>query len=442
MKSLERNALIRLALFLLIGLLIGKEFDAIISGVLISLACYTCFFIADYFLFLRWLDNPQRKFLPIFSGSWLPITQRLERERIASDSSYHELEEEQLFFIKAFNAIESAVVVIDNQYRIEWANKTANRLMNINDKLDRGQIITQLYRSPEFDNFIQSADHLKRSLELKSAHHNDLWLRIEAARFETSILIFARDVTEEVKMETIRTDFVGNVSHELKTPLTVITGYLDAMESNLDAIPAPWIKAISSMKEQSVRMNDMVTDLLWLTKLESIPPDSELELVPMENLLRGIVDEARLAKPEAELSLELIEGDNIKPNFKVLGSYNELRSAFSNIIFNAIKYGGETPSVTIQCCQYFKTIEISVSDNGEGISPEHIPRLTERFYRVDDSRTSTTGGTGLGLAIVKHILNRHDGTLRITSKIGKGSRFACVFPITRIVNEKPSVSQI
>ncbi len=222
----------------------------------------------------------------------------------------------------------------------------------------------------------------------------------------------------------MRKDFVANVSHELRTPLTVITGYLETLADNVEGVNPRWLRPLQQMQQQAERMQNLLNDLLLLAKLEATDYPSDSLPIQLEPLLTSIRNDAIAlsANRQHQISLE------VEPGLSLRGSEAELRSAFSNLAFNAVKYSPDGSSVCIRAWQDAQGIHVAVQDSGIGIEARHIPRLTERFYRVDASRASTTGGTGLGLAIVKHVLLRHRGNLAISSSLGHGSLFSCHFP--------------
>ncbi len=249
-------------------------------------------------------------------------------------------------------------------------------------------------------------------------------LRVEITGFgEGERLLFIRDVSGAVRMEQMRRDFVANVSHELRTPLTVISGYLGTFLMNTADLPERYVKPLQQMDQQAQRMEHLLKDLLWLSRIESDKHEDEREFIDIGGLLHELRDELAEAYPESVMVLD------IATEQRVYGDYRELYSAVSNLAINAIKYSRDSSPVTISWSLQGDKCLLQVRDRGIGIDPVHIPRLTERFYRVDDSRSSATGGTGLGLAIVKHAAATHGAQLKIESKLGEGSTFTLVFPV-------------
>jgi two-component system phosphate regulon sensor histidine kinase PhoR len=248
----------------------------------------------------------------------------------------------------------------------------------------------------------------------------------------SQLMMVVRDVTLIKQLEEMRRDFIANVSHELRTPLTVMSGYLEMFDPDMAPPPAMWGKAQQTMLEQCKRMASLVEQLLALARIEnSDKPDFEEE-VDISDMLMNIYREAEQLNQEKHHSIEL----NVDESINIIGKEQELRSAFSNLVFNAIRYTPEGGEIIITWRKNGRGVEFSVEDNGDGIAPEHIHRLTERFYRVDQARSRDTGGSGLGLAITKHVLSRHDSHLNISSKVGEGSVFSFSFSNERIKNKR------
>ena len=303
---------------------------------------------------------------------------------------------------------------------------------------DTNQQLTNLIRVPEFIRYFESGDYLQ-SLHLESPHNSHYHLQINVTSFgRGSRLLFARDMTENNRLQEMRKDFVANVSHELRTPLTVINGYLETLSYRADhpddvnggGDELRWRRAIEQMLVQSHRMETLIKDLIILSRLESVPESvqqDEIELRPMLEMVREEVLAA--VKGERDISIDCDD------SLHLLGNGDELHSAITNLVMNAAKYTGDKGQILIRWYGDQHHVYLSVEDDGEGIDSYHFPRLTERFYRVDKSRSIDTGGTGLGLAIVKHILLHHQAELRISSTLGKGSTFSCVFPRLRAVAE-------
>jgi two-component system phosphate regulon sensor histidine kinase PhoR len=314
------------------------------------------------------------------------------------------------------------VVIVAEQGTIQWFNEAAGQLLDLRDPEDIGQPILHLVRIPEFHRYFLRGDY-RKPLEYRTNGENRRFLQLQITRFgDGDRLLFLRDVTDVVRTEQVRRDFVGNVSHELRTPLTVISGYLGTILDNGRDLNPSLVRALEQMSQQADRMENLLKDLLWLSRIESERKQERRERVDIPCLLLELADELRTTHPGRVIELE-VETDE-----KVTGDYRELYSAVSNLVLNALKYSDRDCPVRVSWRREGAQCLLSVRDQGIGIDSVHFPRLTERFYRVDDSRSSTTGGTGLGLAIVKHVAAAHEAQLRIESELGRGSEFTLVFP--------------
>ncbi len=322
-------------------------------------------------------------------------------------------------------ALNDAVVMMDEDGNLDWWNRSAERLLGFSAPADRGHPITHLLRHPRFRKYF-SACAYQEPLEMLSPIDETRWLQFSITLFgKGERLLVCRDVTRLHNLEEMRKDFVANVSHELRTPLTVIRGYLETLLDHAELVPGGerWKRALTQMQQQTERMGSLVSDLLLLSRLETDLQPSEPQNIALTPLLNHIVNDAKaLSQGRHVISLEL------EPDSTLAGFETELHSAFSNLVFNAVKYspGGQ---IRIRWWTDAHGGHLAVEDQGNGIDPKHIQRLTERFYRVDKGRSIQTGGTGLGLAIVKHVLLRHSAQLEIQSQLGKGSCFTCHFPM-------------
>lgn len=326
----------------------------------------------------------------------------------------------------SFVALSDAVVMITGNGTIEWCNPAASKLLGLKYPQDRGLVLVNLIRDPAFIHYFDSEDYTD-TLTIRSPMRPDVYVQYHITLFgQRSRLLFARDVTKIQQLEQMRTDFIANVSHELRTPLTVISGYLETLISMSDEMPKAWQKAMGQMQDQAEQMQGLVRDLILLSQLESVKQEPG-EPIAMQGLLDAVL-KAGEASSQGRHQISL----KVSCHDAVIGRYNELFSAFTNILYNAVKYTDEGGEISIRYYHNGDGVVFAVDDNGIGIEPQHIPRLTERFYRVDTSRSKETGGTGLGLAIVKHVLMRHHAELKISSTLGKGSTFAAYFPSDQI----------
>ena len=407
-----------LLLFLLaggIGALVGE----VVAGLFIAALVQIGSWFYQLWRVSKWLQLPERE-PPEAWGIWgeffdsiyhLKRHDREERDRLQTAVSY---------LRDSFAALKDATVLIDPAGNIEWSNEAAERLLGIEYPRDRDQAILNLLRLPAISKYVNEGDY-RVPLVSESPLNPEVRLQFEITPFgKGSRLLFGRDVTREQMVEKMRRDFVANVSHELRTPLTVITGYLHTL-NDLELSESRLERPLAQMQQQAERMETLLKDLLWLSQIESTEGQEEHEVVLLVELLSEVCQAAQVAYPERALTFSNCGEETIP------GNYKQLYSAVSNLVVNAFKYGeGE---VTVDLCRREDKLCVCVADQGPGIAPEHLPRLTERFYRVDKSRSQDTGGTGLGLAIVKHVLAGHGASLEIESDVGRGSVFRCVFPV-------------
>ena len=376
---------------------------------------------------IRWLRQPRADALPEARGAWDDAFALLYRYERAAVREADRLSHALLRWRQAGEALPDGVVILNAQNRIEWCNEGASRHFGLDRHADLGRPVINLVRQPEFADYIEAEDYA-HAIPLHSEHGGGLSLSVQVIPYgEAQKLLLSRDITRLEKVETTRRDFVANVSHELRTPLTVLAGFLETVrELKLD--PQRTRDYMNLMSEQARRMQRIVDDLLALSTLESSPEPSPEERVNVPGLLARVkADADALSGGRHRITLEAIEG------FDIAGAESEIASAFGNLASNAVRYTPEGGSVRLIWRASQEGTEFTVEDTGVGIEPQHVPRLTERFYRVDRGRSRETGGTGLGLAIVKHALLRHQATLDIQSEPGMGSRFTARFPAPRVL---------
>ncbi|MFR0692092.1 phosphate regulon sensor histidine kinase PhoR [Enterobacterales bacterium AE_CKDN230030158-1A_HGKHYDSX7] len=327
-------------------------------------------------------------------------------------------------------ALRDGMILLDRDGNLEWWNQSAERLLGLKSPQDGGQPVSNLVRHPRFKEYFEGEDY-REPLELTSPISDSLRLQFHITLYGAGEhLMLVRDVTRVHQLEQMRKDFVANVSHELRTPLTVIAGYLETLLDNVEDVNPRWTRALQQMQQQAGRMQNLLNDLLLLAKLEATDYPADNKPVAVDLMLLSIRNDAQALSGARNHRISL-EADS---KVKLKGSEAELRSAFSNLVFNAVKYTPDEGEIRIRWWADEQGAHLAVQDSGIGIDPKHLPRLTERFYRVDSSRNASTGGTGLGLAIVKHVLLRHRGTLDISSVPGKGSSFTCHFPPQQVEN--------
>ncbi len=424
------------ALARLIGVLVAAATVGYLLGhvsytVILVLAAYLALGYVRLYRLERWLRKRRTEEPPDFYGVWGDVVALVMR--IYRRKQFHKRRIVQLFreFRRMTTAMPDGVVVMSGEREIQWFNRTAARLLQLRRKVDYGQRIDNLVRHPDFSRYLAAGDFLQpvviRSVVDSQAH---LLLQVVAYGAGQQLLL-VRDVTRQIRLEAMRKDFVANASHELRSPLTVISGYVDTLADD-PAIDPAWKGPLEEMRRQTERMRAVVDSLIELSRLEAASGEAGYELVDVAGMLSLMRREvlALEARPQRiELALD--------SDAKLLGAEQEIHSIFWNLISNAVKYTPPAGRVSIRWWTDGSGGHFSVEDTGVGIAREHLPRITERFYRVDPGRARATGGSGLGLAIVKHALQRHGATLEIESEEGRGSRFLCHFPVRRVLARAP-----
>ncbi|WP_347290567.1 phosphate regulon sensor histidine kinase PhoR [Kluyvera georgiana] len=421
---LERLSWKRLALELLLCCL-----PAVVLGLIFGylpwflLAAVTGLLIWHFWNLLRlswwlWVDRSMTP--PPGRGSWEPLLYGLNQMQLRNKKRRRELGNLIKRFRSGAESLPDAVVLTTEEGAIFWCNGLAQQLLGLRWPDDSGQNILNLLRYPEFTQHLKKRDFLKPlHLVLNNGRHLEIRVMPYTDR---QLLMVARDVTQMHQLEGARRNFFANVSHELRTPLTVLQGYLEMMhEQVLEGNVRE--KALHTMREQTQRMEGLVRQLLTLSKIEASPTLALNEKIDVPMMLRVVEREAQtLSQQKHQFRFEVDE------TLKVLGNEDQLRSAMSNLVYNAVNHTPEGTLITVRWQRAPHGALFSVEDNGPGIAPEHLPRLTERFYRVDKARSRQTGGSGLGLAIVKHAVSHHDSRLEISSEVGKGSCFSFLLP--------------
>jgi two-component system phosphate regulon sensor histidine kinase PhoR len=363
---------------------------------------------------------------PDLGGIWDDVIAQVVR--LHRRKQYHKQRLVQLFreLRRSTAALPDGVIILSSQLDIVWFNRQAARLLGLKRPIDIGLRVDNLIRSPEFIHYVHGED-FTLPLVIRPPVQMDIYLALQLVPYGAGqSLLLVRDVTRQMRLEAMRKDFVANASHELRTPLTVISGYLDTLADD-PSIDAAWTGPIRDMRAQAQRMNAIIADLLELSRLEAADGEAPREPIEVPRMLERLYRDAlaRSDRPQNVL-LELESANGL------FGAAHEIESAFTNLLVNAIKYTLRDGTVRMRWWVDEDGAYFSVSDTGIGIPAEHLPRLTERFYRVDAGRSRGQGGSGLGLAIVKHALQRHDGLLEVQSVEGKGSTFTCHFPLQRL----------
>ena len=386
----------------------------------------------------HWLRHNNVQDPPALGGIWGDLIDRMRR--ILNEQRKQTLNEQQRLqdFLLAIQASPNGVILLDPEGRIEWCNQTAAMHLGMDAKRDLMQHVVHLVRDPVFKKYLTSEAHEGEVvIDGRSASlQNTVKLSVQLHNYgENRQLLLTRDVTALAQADAMRRDFVANVSHEIRTPLTVMSGFIETLQS-LQLSTEEREKYLELMAVQAERMQDLVNDLLILSQLEGSTLPSTNDPVHLDMLMSGIESEARglsAAQLHDDEEPQILHFEQ-PANVQLLGASKELHSAVSNLVNNAVRY---TPAGGLVTALWTllpdQRIQFSVVDTGPGIASEHLPRLTERFYRVDRSRSRESGGTGLGLAIAKHVMQRHGGELKIESELGKGSRFTLVFPASRVL---------
>jgi two-component system phosphate regulon sensor histidine kinase PhoR len=381
-----------------------------------------------------WAAKPSAEDVPDVGGPWGDIYARLYRLLREQSRSRAGLSHALWRFRHAGEAMPDGVLVLDADNRIEWMNPVAEEHFGLGLKRDRQQTITNLVRHPAFVAYLESPTYAE-PLSLRG--DSDRILSIQLVPYgDNEKMILSRDVTRWERLESVRRDFIANVSHELRTPLTVMKGFLETLTDTERTDEKVYRRSLELMTGQAERMQRLVEDLLMLSRLEDSRSLLREEPLDAPALVAAVVQEAQsLSRGQHHFSTNL-------ESVWLLASREEIRSAFSNLVTNAVRYTPPGGDIVVTWTLEDAGPVLRVRDNGEGIAPEHIPRLTERFYRVDRGRSRASGGTGLGLAIVKHVMQRHQGRLAIESEVGAGSTFSCHFPTARALPARSESAEV
>lgn len=422
-----RRVAIGLAVLLGAGFVFGHPQLFLLAGAI----AYLSWQLFNLYRLHRWLESPKDE-LPHARGIWSSVFAGVYRIKLRDTRRRQRLRKVVEDFRQAAAATPDAAVILRDDGEIAWMNSSSSRLLGLRYPQDLNHLAVNLIRDPEFARYI-GGETYREPLQMNSPVDESIKLLVRVVPYGADRrLMLARDVTRLHRLEQIRKDFVANVSHELRSPLTVIVGYLENLTDD-DSTPDELRRPLQQMARQADRMCLIVEDLLRLSRIEDQPGGAPRDEIAVAEMLERIqADAVKLGqnKHETHASIDKL--------VRVLGEYNELYSAFSNLVFNAIQYTPEGGEIFIRWVKTADGARLEVRDTGIGIEPHHIPRLTERFYRVDKARSREAGGTGLGLAIVKHVLLRHDASLKVDSKPGEGSTFQCIFPSSRVVIREDS----
>jgi two-component system phosphate regulon sensor histidine kinase PhoR len=390
---------------------------------------------------LRWLRLGDLSVTPSTFGMWGEAADRTRRLLRQHQAQVKQSEDRLQEILAALQASPNGIVLLDAEGRIEWCNQIAAAQFGFDTQRDVMQFINNLVRDPDFSAYYGSQNYIQDVVLFgrNSTQSRPVRVSVQLHPYgDGRKLLLSRDVTALEQADAMRRDFVANVSHEIRTPLTVLTGFVETLQTlPLDA--GERTRYLAMMAQQAARMQNVVHDLLTLSRLEGSPLPGMSEWMPVQVLMQRCEDEGRALSAVLTQNhhrhhvLQFPDVQDLRSEGEIAGVPSELQSVMSNLISNAVRYtpAGGTISVQWRHTPDGKAI-FSVGDSGPGIAPEHIPRITERFYRVDRSRSRETGGTGLGLAIVKHAVQRHGATLEISSVVGKGSVFSVTFPANRL----------
>ena len=411
---------------LLLGAITGRYF--IVAA--IGFGLYITAHLRQLARMYRWLLHIRDAEMPEAEGLWGEVfneVRKLQKQALRREDRLTDILGR---FQNAAAAMPDAVVIVTGDDAIEWANPSAENLLGIRFPRDTGLRLFNLLRDPNFTDYFARGE-FSEPLEQPSPTNPEISLSLQVIPFGSRRrLIIARDITRLIRLEQMRRTFVANVSHELRTPLTVLAGFIETLRDTKTLAPVELNKHLVTMHEQAARMQRLVDDLLMLSRLETAPSPRTEETVDVVTLLTGLKEQAEmLSGKQHTIALEA------DADLKLRGSREEILSAFSNLVNNAVRYTPAGGTIHLHWRADNGGARFSATDTGDGIPTEHIPHLTERFYRVDTARSRASGGTGLGLSIVKHVLLRHQARLAIESTLGHGSTFTCVFPASRIVHE-------
>ena len=385
-----------------------------------------------------WLRHGDLAMAPQMSGWWGVVLDRARKLLRDRERNINAGEQRLKDFLSAIQASPNGVLMLDAQAQIEWCNQTAATHLGVHPERDVMQRVGNLLRDPIFTAYMAVENPVDPVVIAGHRHRMERPVLISVQRHrygEGKQLLLTRDVTLLEQAEAMRRDFVANVSHEIRTPLTVMSGFVETLQT-LPLTVDEQKRYLALMAVQAVRMQGLVEDLLTLSRLEGSPVPNFLNTTPLMSLLKTCESEARglsdVISQGAAAQIIQFEVNPLLGGASLMGEARELQSALSNLVSNAVRYTPAGGQIQVNVDQGIDgSLFIAVRDTGPGIAAEHLPRLTERFYRVDRSRSRESGGTGLGLAIVKHVMQRHGGSLSITSEVGQGSCFKLVFPSTR-----------
>lgn len=415
-----RREIWRVVLIGISSLIFGWTLGFFFEVILLSLTLYLLWAFQTFSLIFNWIDKGLRGIPPEVDGVWGEITDTLNRQRRRHRRAQDKMRVTINRMTRVTEVLDEGILVLHSNRTLDWWNDSAKRFLGLRTS-DRGTSIMNLIRDPEFVEYINQ-ENFSGPIKLMSAIQDDVLLELTATYFgQNEVVLVITDISRLSKLQRLRSEFVSNVSHELRTPLTVVRGYLETLQdmSNGTALE---VKAYAQMSEQVTRMQTLADDLILLSQLEEVSGSADIEEFDLSVVVNSIVLEAEALSGKKHTFTFVPDAVTVSANQR------DIRMALGNIIFNAVRHNPQGADIDIGLKPQQQGVMISIKDNGVGIDPAEIPRLTERFYRGDNSRNSQTGGSGLGLAIVKHAIIQAGGNLTIHSRLGQGAQFDCWLP--------------
>ncbi len=422
----KRNFIFKIIVSVIIGTLIGLLYEKALAGFVTSILIILIIQIRSILIFDRVIDKENSEIKVFLSGYWEVLQSKIQEIIKQNIRASEELKIRKKEYDKSVEAMPDSAILLDENLNILLFNKNSISMMGLDIERDINQKIVNIIRDPLFSEYVMKGDYDNFVDILSPVNKNNLRCRIVPYGVKQKLLMI-RDVSESFRINKIRRDFIANASHELRTPLTVVKGYLDTMSS--DQLTDEWSNPIKEMKRQTNRMSEIVTTLLDLSQLEGKPLNDH-QKVDINHLLQSTKKLFTESMKTPEISIECDK------DIYLMGSPFELESLLTNLLSNAVRHTSDDGEIKIICTRIESGCRLSVEDTGEGVIESDIPRLTERFFRVNRGRSRKNGGIGLGLAIVKRVLIRHEGELSIESKIGVGSKFICLFPSSRLLKKE------
>lgn len=434
MSETGRKFVVGVLLLLAVGVVIGWIYDAPLLGLLVAALAVLAWQIRQLLGFEHALRTGDADRFRYGDGIWQQVYSRFHYEHDKSGRRKHSYRQLLKEVRKSTNALPDGAVILNAENEIIGCNRASKELAGLKRKKDRGQRVDNIVRDPLLTELLHGAGK-HDSVDIASPVADGSWLNCRVVPYGADQkLLLIRDVTERMRLNKMRRDFVANASHELRSPLTVISGYLDSLADD-ESIPDSWAKPVRQMQGQARRMNHILGELLELSRLEGSGSVGTQESVDVVALMQDV---KQAFEGHADIARIDVVAESVS---RLNGSPAEIETVLVNLLSNAIRFTPADGSITLTWRAGPEGADLVVTDTGEGIDPEFIPRLTERFFRIDKGRSRDDGGTGLGLAIVKHVLVRHDADLIISSKPGKGSEFRCHFPVERVVAAPVTLSQ-